>query len=484
MDGWSLRRQVGLVVLAVWGGLAAPVDGQGAAQRPPDLLVTRLAGGGSDSVIAAQAPAQPSGGLSSLPVTQLDDRARGADLDGARRITLSLAKPLPLADMLWLLVSGTPFSIVTDDAVSGTFSGQLRDLTLRQALEAVLFPRSLDYDVQGSLIRVFPRRATTRLFDVNYLNVRRTWQRGLRSAIAVAGSEPAAAELSEFSESDLFDELGKGVQSLLSETGRMHVDRTAGLVQVTDFADRLEQVGVYVEAVQLRATRQVRIDARVLEVTLSRAGAAAIDWKAVASRSGATRPATMNGQPARSAGMRGTDIEALKNALAEQGSVRMIAAPQVVAMNNEPAVMRVGTQGVYFTSASAVDAQGRTERTSRPTAMLEGLTLTVTPQIAADGIVQLNVAPTYAERAGVSKAARGDAFPVLQVSEADTLVRVQDGDTVVISGFLRDRQNAKPNGGIAGFFGAQTHETARSELVIMLTATVVSAGGSAVALAR
>ena len=70
-----------------------------------------------------------------------------------------------------------------EEGVDGSFSGALTNLTMRQALEAVLFPRGLDYDVQGSLVRVFPRKAATRLFDVNYLNLRRTWQRTVRSAV-------------------------------------------------------------------------------------------------------------------------------------------------------------------------------------------------------------------------------------------------------------------------------------------------------------
>ena len=85
----------------------------------------------------------------------------------------------------------------------------------------------------------------------------------------------------------------------------------------------------------------------------------------------------------------------MKKAIAEQGTVTMIAAPHVVAMNNEPAVMRAGTEAVYFTTASQhrprTDAR---QRTTTPVAILEGLTLTVTAQIAADGIVQLSVAPT------------------------------------------------------------------------------------------
>ena len=225
------------------------------AQGLPDLAVTRLIGVPRDAVPSPQA-AQPAPALGPLPVTQLDDQIR-ADLDGPRRVSLTVSRPMALRDLLLLLVNGTPLSLVADEGVSGEFVGDLKDLSMRQALEAVLFPRGLDYDVEATLIRVFPRRAATRLFDVNYVNVRRTWRRGVRSAISADGDRgglpsttlvpgtagaAGAAELSASVESDPLDELAKGVQALLSESGRMHMDRTAGLVQVTDFSERLEQV--------------------------------------------------------------------------------------------------------------------------------------------------------------------------------------------------------------------------------------------------
>lgn len=442
--------------------------------RPPDLAVTRLDGVARERVPSAQ-PAQPPAPIAPLPVTQLDDRVR-ADLDGPRRISLTVSRPMPLRDLLLLLVNGTPLSIVTDETVEGSFIGDLKDLTMRQALEAVLFPRGLDYDVQGTLIRVFPRKASTRLFDVNYVNVRRTWQRGVRSAVAVDGRQVPAADLAATIESDLLDELGKGVQALLSESGRMHVDRAAGLVQVTDFSERLDQIGIYVEAVQLRAARQVRIDAHVFEVTFANAATASIDWKAVVARAAAGTEA-LPGRGA--AGLTVADVDALEKAIAEQGTVTMIAAPHVVAMNNEPAVMRVGTQSVYFESASTIAQNGSRQRESRPMSVLEGLTLTVTAQIASDGIVQVSIAPSYASKRGQAKSPDGATFPVLRIDEADTIARVRDGETIVISGFLDDRETTKPNAGITGLFGAQSHATVKSELVILLTPTVVSPGAPA-----
>jgi MSHA biogenesis protein MshL len=433
----------------------------------PPLPVVRLDGG---AVPAGPhtSPPQTQGVPQFLPVSALDDPSRVA-LDGAPSVSISISRPMPLADMLRLLVAGTPLSLVLDDAVTGSFVGDLRGLTMRQALEAVLFPGALDYDVRGNLLRVYPRQPKTQLFDVNYVNVRRSAQRGIHGTMAIPRSTAGANGESSMEASPL-DALEKGVGALLSTSGRMHLDRSAGIVQVTDFADRLDQVGSYLDAVHLRASRQVRIEARVFEVTLSDASATGIDWRrAAASAGSAVR------QDPGAAGLSVRDFNALLQALGEQGSVRMISAPHVLAMNNEPAVITAGTQDVYFMPASHASSDGG-EQAFVPATVLQGLSLIVTPQVAGDGIVQLHVAPSYAQKTGQAKSPRAGMVPVMSVTEADTNVRVRDGETAVISGLLRQQTRSIPGTGVSGLFGAQSHETVMSELVILLTPTVVVPG--------
>jgi MSHA biogenesis protein MshL len=452
-----------LPVLAAILALGAPSFAQPPG-APPPVPVVRL-DGAAGGVVVPPLQGQRPGRPEPAPITHLDDPSRGA-LDGSPSVSLAISRPMPLRDLLRLLVSGTSLSIVFEDGVDGEFEGDLRGLTLRQALEAVLLPRGMDYAVDGTLIRVFPRQPRTRLFDINYLNVRRTWQRGIRSAISVQEGDPSV-RLSASLDADPLEELTGGVRALLSSSGRVHVDRSAGLVQVTDFADRLDQVGIYLEAVQARASRQVRLEARVFEITLHDAGAAAVDWPTAIARAGG---AVVSSRAA--AGLRVHDFDALMRAIAEQGAVRTIAAPQVIAMNNEPVVMRVGVQEVYFEPASRlVDT-----RALAPAAVLEGLALTVTAQVASDGIVQLHVAPTYTEKTGEARASRGQSAPIMAVTEADSHVRVQDGHTVVIAGLLQDRVRTKPGTGVAGLFGAQTRQQVKSELIILLTPIVVSPG--------
>jgi MSHA biogenesis protein MshL len=450
-----------LPALALALGVVSALGAQGPPGPPPPAPVVRL----DERAASSRPPQPPAPRPAPAPVTQLDSTGRAA-LDGAPSVSLAIAQPMEVREILRLLLAATPLSLVFDEQVKGQFEGDLRGLTLRQAVEAVLFPGSLDYDVRGTLLRVFPRRPETRMFDVNRLNVRRTWSRTVRTADGIP-PEPTTSMTSAV-ESEPLRELEAGVRSLLSGQGRVYLDRSAGLVHVTDFADRLGQIDAYLRAVEERASRQVRIEARVLAVTLRDAQAAALDWRAVLARAGAAVVA-----PAAASGIQVRDLDALLSALADQGTVRTLAAPQLVAANNEPALMVIGTEQVYFEPASRVAES----RTLSPAAVLEGLTLSVTAQISSDGLVLLHVAPSYTERTGEARGDGGVTAPVLRVMESDSVVRVRDGHTVVIAGLLDEQTETRKGEGLSGLFGAERQRSMKVELVVLLTPTVVGAGG-------
>ena len=201
---------------------------------------------------------------------------------------------------------------------------------------------------------------------------------------------------------------------------------------MTDFPDRLDRVALYLEALHARGSRQVRLQARVLEVTLKTASA--VDWKAIRSRLGL---------PDAAAAGCVVDPAALQAALAAQGDVRVVSAPDFVAINNEPAVVRAATTG-----SSA-------------------LALTVVAQISEDGIVQLSLSPSWTRTAG-SRVTR-DAMAIV---EADTTVRVMDGATAMISGLLRSDE--LPDTAIPA--GNESRTVTTREVVVLVTPTVVNAG--------
>ena len=202
-------------------------------------------------------------------------------------------------------------------------------------------------------------------------------------------ADRSAATVSSSTKTDVFAELGNGVRTLLSERAAFNVDRKAGLLQVTDFPERLDRVAVYLDAVQDRVHRQVQIDARVVEVELNDEKAAGVDWTAVAADRWASRPGASGRRHAASlTGLRVTDVRELLALLAAQGKVTALANPRLLTLNNEPAIVRTDSR-----DASA------SRRRLRRTAIV---TLSLSPIVKAPA-----------------------------VAESDMLARVADGETLV-----------------------------------------------------
>jgi type II secretory pathway component GspD/PulD (secretin) len=379
--------------------------------------------------LAMQAPSQRPAPMPALPLTQLDERVPAGDLD-KRTFTLTFAQPVPVKDLLLLLVRGTSLSIVPDPAIGGTFIGELKNVTVRQALGLILRPLGLDYTLEGGVIRVSRREPETRIFDLNYVATGRVAQ----TTVSADGGPRTSASVTTATKADVFEELASGVRTLLTERATFNVDRKAGLLQVTDFPERLERVAIYLEAVQDRVHRQVQIDARVIEVEPTDAKASGIDWASLAAKMSGAATAdlpvatrqTMNG-------LRVTDVGKLLGLLGEQGVVTVIANPRLLTLNNEPSLVRTDT-----------------------------MSFSVTPQISGDSILTLSLTPIVRSPTAI---------------ESDMVARIADGETLVVSGFTRDRdiKEKKAVGISGGWFGRGTVVThKRVELVILLTAKIVA----------
>src|SRR5258708_7164875 len=155
------------------------------------------------------APQQRPAQMPVLPLTQLDERALAADLDN-RTFTLTFAQPVGVKELLLLIVRGTSLSIVPDPSISGTFIGELKNVTVRQALGLILRPLGLDYSLDGSIVRVFRREAETRVFNLNYAATERVGQ----VTVAADGGPRTGASVTTSTKSDVFQELARSVSSM------------------------------------------------------------------------------------------------------------------------------------------------------------------------------------------------------------------------------------------------------------------------------
>jgi MSHA biogenesis protein MshL len=432
-------------------------------------------------------------------------------------------------DVLLTLAKTTDFSIVLGPMVEGTITVDLKQVTVEEMLNAMLSPVGLVYQREGNVIRVSRPQVTTRIFSVNYIASQRSGSSSLSATAGASGgggfgttgaaavipstatattqtgggSAAGGGSSSSVSSSDSVDfwgELQQTLTTFLTMQGRLVISQTAGLVAVTDLPDNINQVARYLELVQGSVQRQVMIEAKIIEVTLNKEFSAGVNWTLVPT--GLDLPAAIrprgtleNGVIARQTTPVSTGIlqvgfgiqgfEALISALQQQGDVSILSSPRVSTLNNQKAVIKVATDDVFFTTATQREPlTGVVTQLITPNTITEGLVLDVTPQIGEDAIT-MNIRPSISERLREATSPAGDVVPVLAVRASDTVVRVRDGQTVVIGGLMQQR-TSKTRTGVPGLqrapivgraFRSDSDTEAKVELVILLTPTLLVGRG-------
>lgn len=436
-----------------------------------------------------------------------------------------------IRETLMALSKHTTFNIVVDPDVQGKVTVDLKDVTLSEALDTLTDLLDLTYRVKQNIIRVSRPKPETRIFSLQYVNVRRTGtsatsaQIGAGAGAVAAGpaGAPAApavtapgavtgapvtgvgvagqATVATTTETDLWRDIEAGVTKLLSPAGKMLVDRQSSNILVTDLPKFLDRIGDFLERVEGSVQRQVLIEARVIEVKLTGKYRFGLDWGAIA-KAGALRgfttisPGRIIGQKLADrsdsvfqVGVTSTDFEALLAVLSEQGEVNVLSNPKLATLNNQTAVIRAATDDVFFERRVTIipgTVAGTTQTVTEviPRTVTVGVVLSVTPQISPDGNVVLHIRPTVTEKTDVATFTEGGTTftaPILDVREADVVVRAREGQVVVIGGLIQEKKSEEESKvpllgdlpGVGRLFRSTTQERKKTELVVFLSPTVL-----------
>jgi len=318
----------------------------------------------------------------------------------------------------------------------------------------------------------------------------------------VEGGGGGQTTITTSSETDLWGSLETGVTQLLSPDGKLVMDKQGGNILVTDFPRSLDRIAAFLEVVEGSVQRQVLIEARLIEVTLTGEFRFGIDWSAVA-RAGALAGATSSGlifsqvlAPANTTefqiGVTSSDFNALVNILSSQGEVNVLSSPRLATLNNQTAVLRSATDDVFFVTETervpGTSGGFNSFTTVTPRTVTVGVVLSITPQISSDGSVILHVRPTVSRSDSTADITVGEAdnrttisVPILDVREADVIVRAEEGQVVVIGGLIDERQTDDEKKvpllgdlpGIGRLFRQTTQKRDKTELVVLLRPTVL-----------
>ncbi|SMC19041.1 MSHA biogenesis protein MshL [Desulfacinum hydrothermale DSM 13146] len=400
---------------------------------------------------------------------------------------------------------------------------RLSNATLDEALQTVVV-QGADYAYKVDAGSLLVQRFEEEIFHVEYLRSKRktTTKVGgdiLGSAMETAGGGGgSSAVTSEFrvetedsdETADIWGQIKSALEALKSPEGTVLVQPYAGTIYVADVPSRMSSIRRFIERLKEVVKRQVLIDAKLLEVQLSDSNQMGIQWDllqerlslfgaegaltlvqnlgaGLASGTGATISSPGTGGAAGLSLTKGaTALNVLIDFLRSQGQLRVLSNPQIAVMNGQSAVITVGSQLPFGdVSGLTVDQNGNVLFESSIKRALLGLQLGISPQIADDGEILLHVVPSITNLQGeevVDIPTAGSSVqqvrnPIISLREMGTMVRVREGQSVVLAGLIRRndswKQDKVPLAGdiplLGGLFRNHRQESESTELVVILT---------------
>jgi len=314
---------------------------------------------------------------------------------------------------------------------------------------------------------------------------------------------------------------GAQAQQLAEGRDDIVVNAVGGTISVLGTERQHQLIQQHIDSIANSVQRQVLIEATIVEVSLSNAYQGGIDWSRLAVSGGVTLTQRLLGGFGTGLAQAGANffqlgyanpdsrvgnISATVKLLEEFGNTRVLSSPKLMALNNQTALLKVVDNVVYFEiQAQTNTTQGVSTTTFNTTAktVAVGVVMGVTPQIADDGRVSLNVRPTIsrilrfvndpnpslANPCGVPVPALGcgvppisSPVPEIQVREMESVLQVGSGQTVILGGLMQDntrfnRQQlpgADHLGAAGDLIRFRDENAGKTELVIFLRPTVVT----------
>lgn len=348
-----------------------------------------------------------------------------------------------------------------------------------------------------------------------------------------------ASTVSTSTDTDFWAEMEISLASIVGNTNghSVIVNRQSGLIMVKALPKEIRQVERYLSLMQVTIDRQVILEAKILRVQLNKGSQQGVNWAAfrtfgntdftfgnisgntnlgttgantngvisatpnslqnssLSNNSLAYTGATAIGSSMFALAIQGAKFSALLNFLETQGNVEVLSSPRISTLNNQKAVLKVGTDELFVTNVSNNTTATTAGTTSFPQVTLQpyfsGISLDVTPQIDRDDNIILHIHPLVSSVVSVNKQISLGAtsnfnipVPSSTINETDSVVRTRDGSMIAIGGLMTESTaNARSKVPLLGdvkflgnLFRQKEEGSVKSELVILLKSTVVRGG--------
>jgi len=304
-------------------------------------------------------------------------------------------------------------------------------------------------------------------------------------------------------EVSFWEDMEANLSKMISSGGKYSFNKLAGLVMVTDSPMVLDKVSGYIDLVNREANKQILVEVKILEVTLSNESSFGIDWNAIYKSLGSIKQLSLSSDfalqnfaspglftlaaagPKEDSGESSSGLSALIKALETQGKVKVLSQPKIMLLNNQSAMVQVGTVTSFVANTTTTTSQAGLASTSAATDQVqEGVSLRLMASILDDQIlVQLTPVVTTLEQIRSIKMGSGTTIeaPRTSTKSMHSLVKIKDGSTIAVGGLITSNDKKSEKGIpflkdlplVGKLFTYKTSSRSRTELVIFITPKIL-----------
>ena len=474
---------------------AARPDGTGAAPTQPANGNSSSGTPKPNDVTGSQGTPTPTPTREPVMKVELSTQAGNVSSD-EERFSLQIEKGTEIIKVLEMLGQLSGKNVLVSAGVSGEVSANLQNVTVDEALDALLKVRNFSYQKNANFIFVTTleeeeakkqaaRKVISKVYRPNYISAKE-----LQSLITPLLTKNIGI-------SAVTNPAEAGIASDPSTAGGDTMSQQDALL-IQDYDSIIAQVDQIVDEMDVPPA-QVVIEALILQVKLSDTMAMGVNFALLgdnnknfsvvgdgnAFNGGVGFPQNVNavqdvGKFLGSAGLKygfiQGDVSAFIEALETITDVNLVAAPTIRVLNKQKAQLIIGQKLPYTETTT----NGATTQTN--VNFLEvGTKLFVRPFVAPDGYVRMEVHPE------LSDGTIQNGLPNTTTAEVTTNVMIQDGATIVLGGLIRESVTESTSGvpwlsslpGVGGIFRNKSDSVLREELIVLLTPRIVNQAHSA-----
>ena len=438
------------------------------------------------------------------------------DRPAERRYSLA-AEKTNAGELLFSLARDAGLNLELAAAVDAEVTLIARDRPLAEIVHSIARQSGLIADLRGNSLRLRPDEPYSRTHAIDYLNMSRATDSRIDLAtridsLSLAGSTDSGshsgsqASVVNSAENHFWDALEESVEALLvNESGdqewQLSLNREAGLALVHANGRGHALVAGLIEKMLASAHRQVLIEATVSEVMLDRQFESGVDWHLSGSGSevrlgggsSVAGPSAFLLNYSRG-GEEGDFTRWSVRLLDRFGDVSVLSSPKIISLNNQPAILKIVDNRVYFSlevenrnnsEGEVVSSKVSSSVHSAPI----GVVIQVLPYIDDGGEILLNIRPTLSRVLGfvvdpnpeLARAQVVNRVPEVQIRELEAVLKIASSQVAMIGGMMHDVVNSSQTG-IPGLgrsallgplFSVRNQQKTKSELVIFLRATTL-----------